>query len=406
MSYKKQNRLRILFQKYLQNTCTVSELEEFWSLMNKVSEDDEVAEDIQAVWGRQNILEAKDTHPDWNALYRTIQAKAQEQESSKEIFSISKGVIQRRWLAAASVILLIGLGIGAYTWMKPSKQLPPIAKATMPNDILAPTNSRAMITLADGSQVFLDSLNNGAVATQGNVQLVKLANGQIAYNPTSQITDHRSPITYNTLTNPRGSKVIDMKLSDGTHIWLNAGSSITYPVAFAGNERKVTLSGEGYFEVAHDASKPFHVEVEKMDVQVLGTHFNVNAYQDEEEIKTTLIQGSVKIVSGKNSKTIKPGEQASVMHGKASEIKIAPADVEEAIAWKNGFFHFNKSDLQEVMRQLSRWYNVEVEYQGDIPKREFGGEIQRNLKLSQVLILLAKSSVNFKIEGNKLIVMP
>ncbi|MBS1738646.1 MAG: FecR domain-containing protein, partial [Bacteroidetes bacterium] len=252
------------------------------------------------------------------------------------VVTLQPATRSKRWLAAASIILLIGIGIGVYTWMKPSKQLPPIAKATIPNDILAPTNSRAMITLADGSRVFLDSLNNGAVATQGNVQLVKLANGQIAYNPTSTITDHQSPITYNTLTNPRGSKVIDMKLSDGTHVWLNAGSSITYPVAFAGDERKVTLSGEGYFEVAHDASKPFHVGVGEMDVKVLGTHFNVNAYPDEGEIKTTLLEGSVQVREGKSEIVLNPGQQAALQTSSHRLQRSDNVNVEEVMAWKEG----------------------------------------------------------------------
>jgi ferric-dicitrate binding protein FerR (iron transport regulator) len=195
-------------------------------------------------------------------------------------------------------------------------------------------------------------------------------------------------------------------LADGSKVWLNAESSITFPTAFIGKERNVEIKGEAYFEVAHNAQMPFNVKVKNMTVQVLGTHFNVNAYDDENWIKTTLLEGSIKVSKGSDSKIIKPGEQAQTENGDNSLIAVQAVDPDEVVAWKNGLFHFNNAGLPEVMHQLSRWYDVDVVYNGPVPKRKFGGEMQSNLKLSQVLELLEKNEVNFKIEGKKIIVMP
>src|SRR6185312_1588485 len=195
-------------------------------------------------------------------------------------------------------------------------------------------------------------------------------------------------------------------LSDGSKVWLNAESAITFPTAFTGNERKVTIKGEAYFEVAHDASKPFQVTVNGMQVQVLGTHFNINAYEDDDYIKTTLLQGSVKVTKGNESVLIAPGEQAKVNNA-SGDIKIKKdVDLDEAVAWKNGFFYFSHADLQTVLRQFSRWYDVDVEYEGVLPKRLFEGKIQRSLNLSEALRILETNDVHFKIMGKKIEVTP
>jgi transmembrane sensor len=304
-------------------------------------------------------------------------------------------------IVAAAVVLFIVFGL----WFMVSRsknETPPIA-VTPKTDVPAPASNRAMITLANGQVVYLDSADNGTLATQGNVTLVKTADGKIIYQSTDQPINQST--AYNTLTNPRGSKVIDMALADGSHVWLNAGSSVKYPVAFVGNDRKVEITGEAYFEVAHDKTKPFIVSKGDMEVQVLGTHFNVNAYDDEDDIKVTLLEGSVKVGNKAGDAIIKPGEQAVIASG-AKQPKITNnIDLAEVMSWKNGFFQFNRASLQYVMKQLTRWYDVEVVYEAQPEQRQFVGEMERTLSLAQVLKILEKNGVKFRIDGKKIIVM-
>jgi ferric-dicitrate binding protein FerR (iron transport regulator) len=316
-----------------------------------------------------------------------------------------------RWVAAASIIVMLGVG-GYLVFFRSSfdsAQDDGRKVATM-HDVAAPKETRAVITLADGTKVYLDSVNNGTIAQQNDVNVVKSENGAISYQP---LAASKGEVVYNTLFNPRGSKVIDMTLSDGSHVWLNAGSSVKYPVAFIGTERKVEITGEAYFEVAHDASKPFIVSKGETSVTVLGTHFNVNAYDDEESLKVTLLEGSVRVGIGNpelgirkgKEVTIKPGEQAVVGVGN-SELGIRRnIDLDEVMAWKNGLFSFNNTDLKTVMRQVARWYDVDVEYQGNIPSKKFVGEIDRTMPVSKVLQMMEYIGVKFKIEGKKVTVM-
>lgn len=302
------------------------------------------------------------------------------------------------WIAA-SVLLL--LGIGGYFLLANNENLPDAA-IHVPADVAAPTSNRATITLADGTRIFLDSVGHGQLARQGAIKLIKLGNGKIAYQSLGDEKDQA--MVYNTLSNPRGSKVIDMQLSDGSHVWLNAGSSITYPVAFTGNDRCVKLEGEGYFEIAKDAKRKFIVITGGVSTEVLGTHFNVNAFKDDEQnIKITLLEGSVKVNNSQMTSSLEPGQQALV----ANEIKIeTDVDMHLVMAWKNGYFQFDRASLQSVMKELARWYDVEVVYEGYNRPRTFAGEIERNLSLSQVLKILEKNKVNFRIEGKELRVIP
>ena len=305
-----------------------------------------------------------------------------------------------RWWAAASFILLLG-GFSYFLFFNKTPKPVQIAKV-LPGDIKAPQSNRATITLANGQKVFLDSVGNGALAVQGNVKLVKLPGGEIVYQKNSGEISGR--MEYNTLSNPRGSKVINMILADGSKVWLNAGSALTYPIAFVGNERKVSVTGEAYFEVAHDISKPFMVNNGSMNIRVLGTHFNVNAFEDDgHDIEVTLLEGSVKINNGNATGLLKPGQQARVNR----EVKIVnDVDLDIVMAWKNGYFQFDNASLQNVLKQVSRWYDVNVVYKGNNQPREFVGEIQRDLSLSEVIKILEKNKVHFKIERRELIVLP
>lgn len=403
MPKNKQERLSFLFQKYLQNTCSREELDEFWTLMNEVSEEDKVTHDIKEVWGQKNYSRHKSEDVEWQKVYRDIMSRAQNTEVLNA--TTEKRNFGRIWLAAASIILVVGVGLALYQGYQKPDELQIVKSGN--TDIQAPNANRATIVLADGSKVFLDNLNNGEVAQQGNVKVVKLANGEIAYQSASG--EILKEIKYNTLTNPRGSKVINITLADGSRVWLNAGSSITYPIAFVEKDRKVKLEGEGYFEVSRDKSKPFYVTSGSMEVKVLGTHFNINAYEGNDGIRTTLLEGSVMINASGKSATLKPGEQAEYQATGQRLQTSAHVDLEQVMAWKNGYFSFQDAGLNEIMQQISRWYDVDVSYEGTIKPRQFGGVIPRSSDLKTVLKILEVSSVHFRMEGQdgrKLIVIP
>jgi ferric-dicitrate binding protein FerR (iron transport regulator) len=299
---------------------------------------------------------------------------------------------------AAAVVLVAGLGY-LMVFKKQGKETELVNTREPHNDVKAPFNNKATIVLSNGQQVLLDSAGNGQLAIQDNVKLLKLENGKIVYEPIPGETATNKQ--FNTLQNPRGSKVIDLMLADGSHVWLNTGSSVTYPVAFSNDERKVTVTGEAYFEVAHDASRPFIVKKADMEVTVLGTHFNVNAYDDENSIRVTLLEGAVKVKKGQTSEMLSPGQQAQINAGIAVANTV---DTEAVIAWKNGYFHFGNTSVAELMKQLARWYDIDIVYMGQVPQREFGGEISRNANLSQVLNILNESNVKCRLEGRKLII--
>ena len=343
---------------------------------------------------------------------------------SDELLQIKEQIYQRTWdklnprakvipfykkpffRVAAAAVVAVCITSSYFLFLSKSKPSATIAKThtlALINDVAAPDANKAILTLGNGKRIVLDSAANGSLAQQGNAVVSKLNNGKIAYNADNNVA---AKIQYNTLTVPKGSKPVQLVLADGSEVWLDVASSITYPTAFAGKERNVEITGEAYFEVAHDANRPFRVKAGNTVVQVLGTHFNVNAYGDDAEIKTTLLQGMVKVITANADLTITPGEQAVTSIDQPGIKMNKDVDLDEVIAWKEGLFNFNDANLKTVMRQLSRWYDVNVIYQGDIPERQFGGEMQRNLNLSQVLLLLQKNNIHFRIEGKNLIVTP
>jgi len=377
-----------LLQRYQAGNCTSSENELIESWYRQLIYTGEWQWNEEEKEMMQHIIEVR--------LMKQINDKPNKKKSP--VFQLPRS---RWWGAAASVIFLLGVS-GYFLFYNKTTKPAPIAKV-LPHDVKAPQSNKAMITLTNGQKVFLDSVGNGALAVQGNVKLVKLAGGQIAYQQSTGEVSGK--MEYNTLSNPRGSRVIRMTLADGSKVWLNAGSSLTYPVLFIGNERKVSITGEAYFEVMHDASKPFIVNNGSMDVKVLGTHFNVNAFEDDDDntIKVTLLEGSVKINNGKATGLLKPGQQALVN----KEVKVvSDVDLGMVMAWKNGYFQFDNASLQNVLKRISRWYDVDVIYEGSNQPREFVGEMQRDLNLSEVLKILEKNNVRFRIEGKELIVLP
>ncbi|MEO3404749.1 FecR domain-containing protein [Mucilaginibacter sp. CAU 1740] len=312
---------------------------------------------------------------------------------------------KKRWISyAAAILVLVGLGI---TLTQKHKENQQTLAANKPVKDLLPGTNKATLTLADGSTLVLDSNQHGKIANQQNVVIKADEDGKLVYEASrsEDLTKPNAPalsLSMNVLTTPRGGQY-QLVLPDGTKVWLNAASSLKYPAAFAGNERRVELNGEAYFEVSKDPSKPFFVKTANQTVAVLGTHFNINSYADESATKTTLLEGSVK-VTGNNGQSvkIKPGEQA-INYANAISIK-ENVDTDEAIAWKNGKFMFKNTDLQTIMRQLSRWYDVDVEYQGKVEQRHYMGRISRNVPVSQIFEILKTSGLNFTINGRKIIV--
>jgi transmembrane sensor len=314
----------------------------------------------------------------------------------------------RKWAAVAASIIVL-LSAGAWYWLahKAGADMRGTELLAIKKNDVAPGLNGAILTLADGKQIVLDSTNSGFSANEGDARVTKSSNDQLTYQEAHAVSGRSIAIIYNTLTTPRGRK-INVVLADGTKVWLNAASSIKYPTVFSGKDRVVEITGEAYFEVAENARLPFIVKKMGSDynVLVLGTHFNVNAYDDEEAITTTLLEGLVRTDNGGISRTLKPGQQAIVRKDHAGVEILTDANIGGVMAWKNGNFSFDRVDINAVMRQIARWYDVDVEYKGTIT-RHFGGTISRDVNVSQVLKMLELTgAVRFGIEGRKIIVMP
>jgi len=316
----------------------------------------------------------------------------------KKLERVSSLRIVRRWMAAAAVFILIASI--SFLWSK-KRDTDSDGELTVTSSPIriTPGKDGAILTLSDNTTIVLDSADNGIIATQNGSDVV-LNNGQLIYK-----TKNHAGVAYNTMTTPKGRQ-FSLVLPDGTKAWLNAGSSLRYPTAFVGKERKVEVTGEVYFEVAKNERMPFKVKVnERMEVVVLGTHFNINSYSNEASINTTLLEGSVQISNETQNQILKPGQQANVNSDQKINI-VNNVNLKKIMAWKNGVFDFDDASLQEVMRQLERWYDIEVVYEKGVPDIEFVGTLARDLSLEDILKGLKLSEVNLRIEGRKLIVMP
>ncbi|NQX37770.1 FecR protein [Pedobacter steynii] len=302
-----------------------------------------------------------------------------------------------RIAAVASIILCLGT---AWYFYQRADSNPEVSHAK--NNIL-PGGNKAYLTLADGQRIALTNAKNGTLAQQPGVNITKASDGEVIYSITGLKPEREGAKNYNTIETPVGGQY-QIVLPDGTKVWLNAASSLKFPSTFARLvNRKVELRGEAYFEVAKNKQQPFIVKTVGQEVEVLGTHFNINTYKDEQGVKTTLLEGSVKIHNDLESKILKPGEQSTLT---SRRFMVKTIDVEEAVAWKKGYFYFNNENIESIMRKLSRWYNVDVEYEGKITDEGFYGTVSQTKNISQVLNILEKTKgVHFKIEGRRVIVM-
>lgn len=318
--------------------------------------------------------------------------------------------LKRTWFRYAAAIILL-LGAGAYLWTIHNRTDQALVKDDKQLRVdVKPGGERAILTLADGRTIALDSAANGQLGNQSGVKVLKTGNGQLAYD----LRDLNSrEVMWNTVSTPKGGQY-RVTLPDGTGVWLNASSSITFPIAFVGNERPVKITGEVYFEIAKNKQQPFVVDVDgKSKVQVLGTSFNVNSYGDDGNIMTTLLEGSVKVIRGataavaddpSQSVVLKPGQQA-VLKNTPGIVVVDHPDIAQTLAWKNGIFDFTGADLKSVMKQLERWYDITVQYKDGVPKITFDGKMYRDGNFSGVLEMLTTMGVQFRMEGKTLIIL-
>jgi len=392
-----------LLERFFLNEVTHAERKQVVEWLLNPENDTSIKQWMAAHWDlvSHSDYNSDATEPDAEALWQNIQLKIKQQTTDKQAvlkpFTLFHP-FARKWMAAAAVLLM--MVAGAFYFLKPVQQgqVEEISKKVAPKGDIAPPNANlAVLTLADGTKVYLDSVGNGTLAQQDGIAITKQDDGQIAYQGNAS-----GVVTYNTLSLPKGSKPFRIVLSDGTHVWLNAASSITYPTAFTGKERKVNMTGEAYFEVAKNAAMPFMVSHNQLNVRVLGTHFNINTYDDEKAGKITLLEGLVQVEQGGETKGLKPGQQAMILE---ENIKVIQGiDIEEVMAWKNGLFYFNGADIKTIMRQIEKYYDVEVEYRDEV-NYQFVAKISRQVNVSEFLKILELTNlIHFKIEGRKIIV--
>lgn len=390
-------RIYNLIEKFRSATITENEFDELLIWLHGL---DEVQEEALALmdeplWEQLKTAPLPDSdRVNWEAMKQCIIQQQQQQTHIIEMQKIKKW----KWLVAAAAILIATIGT---TWLLNPSSLPHnIHSAQLRNtDSIFPHTNETILTMSNGHRIVLDSTAAGTFASSNGIQLMKLPGDAIAYDahePTGTIAE------MHTITVPRGGRPYLIKLTDGSGIWLNAASSIRYPSFFSGNKREVAITGEAYFEIAHNPAQPFHVRYNQMDIEVVGTHFNVNTYEDEKDIRITLLEGAVKL----NQAFLLPGQQGILPHTQTalSYPRITTVDTELATAWVKGFFHFDKADIYTILRQVARWYDLEIVFVGKISPDLFSGKIERSLPLTSIVKLLSSSNIRIRVEGKKLVV--
>ena len=384
------SRLQYLFEKYFDKTISSDERVELADLLNAETNRKEMINLFSETWqkydGDGKIISAEKSDEMLGHIIGATTATAMVAPVRK----------LKWWRIAAAAAILVFL-VGGYLLVTNKRNAEPVIVNNLQNDV-NPGSYKAKLTLADGSAIVLDSAGLGELAKQGNTSIVN-KDAQLVYNPSGITKD----VLYNTLSTAKG-ETYSMTLSDGSKVWLNSASSIRFPVAFYGNERLVETTGEVYIKVAKNTAQPFIASTNGMQVLALGTEFNINSYSDEEKISTTLIEGSVKVTNGGASAiTLEPGQQ-TVLKNNGHLSAATTVNINEIIAWKDGWFHFESADLKTILRQFERWYDVEVIYEGAVKNRKFFTVIKRSSTLKNVLELLQDNDISYRIEGKKLFV--
>ncbi len=381
-------RFEALLRKYRANRCTSEEMEELFAYFDGDLNVAEIKEAIEQQLNERGTLTAE-LRNETNEIFHRIKRRVYSPTRSN-------GIRAYRWWAAAAMLLCCSLA--GYHLIHSGFSPVTDAREQTPMPIVAGGN-RATLTLANGETILLTNSANGQLAQEGNVAIQKIQEGQLVYTSAG---DSNEATGTNQLTTPNGG-IYDVVLSDGSHVWLNAASTLNYPTAFTGDERWVELSGEAYFEIAPDA-KPFKVISQGQTIQVLGTAFNVEAYADGSAIQTTLLQGAVKLSYRHRETSLKPGEM--VVNDLKGELQVKPADGDKVLAWKNGLFVFNNESIADIMRKAARWYDVEVVYEGKIADKKLWGTVSRYQTINELLDNIALAGgIRYRIEGRRVILM-
>ena len=397
-----ENRLALLFHRYFDQTATDAEIDELMGLLRQAGNDEQMQRLIASAWNRLEAGQNFFTQGQSDKILRNI-LHGELPDAGMAAKTLRRPPWFGLFKAAAVAALIFLLGTPIYLLIKHQPQKQPVAiekKLPPAAPDLPPGSSKAILTLADGSTITLDSLPNGNLARQGNTKITKSGSGQLIYALVDN--DHAVPVN-NSISTPVGGQY-QVVLSDGSKVWLNAASSLRFPTTFDGKHRDVEITGEVYFEVKENAAMPFRVKVGNAVVGVLGTNFNIMAYSDEHAVRTTLLRGAVKVSRGNQSLVLRPGQEAAFNEGE-SVISVKEADTDEAVAWKNGLFEFNSADIKTIMRQLGRWYDVEIKYETRVPDWHFTGTIRRNIPLSQVIKMLEVNDFHFRVDGKQIIVL-
>lgn len=385
-------RFEILLSKYLDKSCNLNEVKELFSYMGLP----EYQERLQVIMGNhyQTLVpgeEAQDV--DWDHMFSSIV----DDRKKTKVRSLWSGIIP----AAAAVIVLVSVGLLIWTGQQ-EKRSDGLAKSVEKD--IAPGGNKAVLKLADGTEIVLDVHGTGVLANEDGTKISKTADGMLLYDATkSAIGEADAENHINTLTTPSGGQYM-LVLPDKTKVWLNAESSISYPSVFVGEERNVSLNGEAYFEVAKDKQHPFKVKAGAAEVSVLGTHFNIMSYTQEGQTQVSLAEGSVRVELGSDSKILSPGQQATIKTG-SNHISLKRVDIDEVTNWKNGLFQFDNTPLEQVMRQIERWYSVDVVYRGTKPDLYITGMISRSNNVSKILALIEETGgIEFEIGDKEIVV--
>ncbi len=383
--------IKSLLGKYINGAAASDEKAELARLV-AATDDQTLSELLKDIWNNLNESENPLNKEEADVILQKIL-------NNKPAGIVKRKIFKRSWIRVAAAAVFLLMFTGTYFLLIKKDNNLEFAQNIV-ND-LQPGGNKAILTLADGSKVVLDNAANGKISNQGNTSLIKL-NNQIQYKAGGNTEE----TIYNIIETPRGG-MFQLKLADGTKVWLNSSSSLRYPINFTAKdkERRVEMTGEVFFEVAPNKKVPFIVNIAgKGEVKVLGTHFNINAYPDEPSINTTLIAGSVKVTGLNNSQIIVPGQQAQINQSGKITLNNNP-DIEAIMAWKNGSFVFNSLDIKSVMRQISRWYDVDVYYSGNVSDETYSGIVSRNSNVSALLKIMEEGGVKFRIEGRKITVI-
>lgn len=399
------NRIEWLFKKYFDKTCTEEERREFLELIAS-GEQDEALKVLLESKLEQYAPDRKMDSLAAGDLFKSVLKKTDTREPAT-VLPLEQRPSLKKWMVAAAAVLIAALGSVYLLNNNDGKEEKKTAQQQPHTDTKPETGKHSpILRLADGRVIHLDTAADGTLALQSGATIRKNKDGELSYNNhTGQNSDQ---VQFNQLITPNGAQY-KINLPDGSKVWLNAASGITYPTGFSGNTREVKVQGEAYFEITKNPKQPFIVRTEMMDVEVMGTSFNVNSYMDEPIQRTTLVEGSVRVSSpqgGVAPQTLKAGQQAAVDIQPGTAIKVQPADIDAATAWKNGYFHFDGTPAREVMRQISRWYDVEIIAKGKLSKH-FRGMLPRNASLEEVLHMLSLTGeFKYKTEGRTVTVLP